>query len=570
MSIQKAMNRRHAIKLLGDQTTSLSLAAGRIVMLKAFFVMLFVLVGIRASDVSLFAHRSDSAQKQSRQAHVGAKMRGNILDRNGVLLATTIETPSLYADPHFISDPQSAARQLVAIFPDISYEKLLKDLSGKKRFVWIKRGISPEQRRAVLHIGEPGLDFEEETKRYYPQGALASHLIGATDIDSKGIAGLERGFDSKLSLGQHVSLSVDTRLQHVLRREIKAAAETFKAIGGMGVIMNAKTGEVLAGVSWPDFKPNHMREASSGARFNRLMTGTYEFGSVFKTFSTAAFLENYDVPLSTTFDASEPIKSGRFTIRDYHAEDRVLTIPEVFMYSSNIGSAMMGQAVGNERLKKFYDDLGLLTRLDMGTMETAKPQVPKQWGDISTLTTSYGHGIAVTPMHVSAAMASTVNGGLWVEPTFAARAQDTHTTPQALSVMSEKTSETMRGLLRLVVTDGTGKNAEATGFRVGGKTGTAEKPGKIKKGYDRKRLISSFVGAFPMDDPQYVVFVALDEPKGNKATYGYATAGWVAAPVVSKVITSMASILGIMPDKENQGEDALSSPLKKYVSLKNG
>jgi len=572
---QRASQRRSAIKLVGDKTATLGLARGRLIIIKAFFVIVFLLVGVRASDLAILQKKdAPSFQAYTVEELVdknqAQKPRGTIYDRNGVVVATTLKVASVYADPHLISDPTQTAKSLVKIFPDLPYGKTLKNLQSKKRFVWIKRNIMPADQQAILRIGEPGLEFEYEHARFYPQGNLLSHWIGYTNVDAAGISGVEKSFDGLLSSGDNVTLSVDTRLQHVLRREIIKASEKFDAIGGTGVIMDVHSGEVLAGVSWPDFNLNDLNTAKDSEKFSRLTLGTYELGSVFKIFSTAAYLENFKAPMGKKFDTSNPIKRGRFSIRDFHPEKRPLTIPEVFMYSSNIGTAMMGEELGTEKLRDFYKDLGLMDIQDIEVPEKASPQIPSPWRDLNTLTASYGHGIAVTPLHVASAVSTTINGGFTIKPTVIkseVSTEEQSLKSQKLAVMSSQTSDDMRALLRLVVTEGTGSNAEVKGYRVGGKTGTAEKPSK--RGYNRKSLISSFVGAFPMQDPKYVVYIAIDEPKGIKETYGYATGGWVAAPAVSNVIAGMVTLMGLPPHIMDQEKD-VSYKLKKYVALKNG
>lgn len=391
-----------------------------------------------------------------------------------------------------------------------------------------------------------------------------AHLVGYTDIDNQGLAGIERGFDNMLAHGENIRLTLDNRLQHVLRREVKKAVNDFEGLGGAGVIMDVTNGEILAGVSWPDFNPHQIGQAKDRQIFNRLTLGAYELGSVFKIFSTAAFFENKDVPVNVSFDAREPIKAGRFTIHDYHAEKRVLTAPEVFMYSSNIGSAMMGQAVGSKALKDFYKDLGLLDPLDFEVREVARPLIPEPWREVNTLTAAFGHGIATTPLQLVAGVSSIVNGGYLVKPHLVLDENAGGKPSQDLRVVKAQTAQRMRQLLRLVVTDGTGSKADVKGYRVGGKTGTAE---KIVNGrYDSKKKISSFVGVFPMDAPRYVVFIMVDEPKGQKRTWGYATGGWVAAPAVARVITSMAAILGIPPAAEDAPENHFGEGLKQYIS----
>ncbi|MCB1563824.1 MAG: penicillin-binding protein 2, partial [Alphaproteobacteria bacterium] len=345
---------------------------------------------------------------------------------------------------------------------------------------------------------------------------------------------------------------------------VKRAVEEFSASSASGVIMDVKTGEILAGVSLPDFDPHDPGGAPKEALFSHLTQGAYELGSVFKVFSTAALFESRNVPMGTMFDAREPLKRGRYTINDYHAKDRILTLPEVFMYSSNIGSAMMGEAVGTDALKAFYEDLGLLTPLELEIRETAHPIVPSPWRDINALTASYGHGVATTPVQLVTAVSSIVNGGLLVKPSVVLH-DATAQTPDSsahIRVVSERTAEKMRELLRLVVTDGTGSKADVKGYQVGGKTGTAEK--LVNGRYDRTKRMSSFVGVFPMDAPRYAVFVIVDEPKGNKDSFGYATGGWVAAPAVARTVVSMAAILGLPPESPSRLDPA--SPLKQYIS----
>ncbi len=567
--------RRNAIKMTGERNASLDLARGRLALMSAFFVLAFMLLAARAADLIVFQARSaglaDNGRVEDSASAPGGVMRADILDRNGVLLATTIKTASLYADPQLIADPEKAAADLAKIFPGMSYGEVLQKLQDRKRFVWIRRSLTPQEQRKVLDIGEPGLAFRYEDRRVYLQGNLAAHLVGYADIDNQGLAGIERGFDAALTEGRPVMLTMDIRLQHALRRETLQAINDFSAHGGIGIIMDVRSGEILGAVSLPDFDPHDAGNADQDKIFNRISLGTYEFGSVFKIFSTAVFLETHNVPMSASFDAREPIKRGRFTINDYHAEKRILTIPEIFMVSSNIGAAMMGEAVGTDRLQKFYADIGLTERMQFELPETGTPQIPQPWREINTLTASYGHGISTTPLQLVAAMSSIVNGGYLVRPNLVLGAAPplaggikggSGATATKLRVVSPKTAHRLRQLMRLVVTDGTGANAEVAGYNVGGKTGTAEKPG-AGGGYDHARLLSSFVGVFPMDDPQYAVFIAVDEPKPNRKSFGYATGGWVAAPAVGRVVASMASILGLPPQP---GSNDMADSLKQYVS----
>lgn len=556
--------RRRPIMIKGERVGSAVLAQSRLSFLAAFFILAYALIGVRLLDLTVVQGYAHFAEEESgaRELPIIAVRRGDIYDRNGFLVATTLKTPSLYADPKLVFNPQKAAQGVVQIFPDLDAQKVLQTLKADNRFGWLKRGITPEQQQAVLELGEPGLAFQYEYKRVYPQGPLFSHVLGYVDRDGLGLAGVERGYDDVLASGKDVYLSLDLRLQHVVKREVSRAIDEFTAKAGTGVIMDAQTGEVLAGVSLPDFDLNLSGSADDNARFNRLTLGVYELGSMFKIFSTAALLELHDVGMGYRFDATKPIKVGRFSINDYHAQKRIMTVPEVFMYSSNIGSAMMGQMVGGEALKNFYDDLGLLSPMNFGIREVGHPMVPSPWREVSTMTASYGHGIATTPLQMTTAVATIVNGGMSVSPSVVMGQKGDKGFKSDVRVISEETSEDMRKLLRLVVTEGTGKNAEAKGYMVGGKTGTAEK--SVNGRYDRSKLISSFVGAFPMNDPRYVVMVMVDEPKGNKKSYGYATAGWVAAPAVSRIVTSTASVLGLPSDQYDESDD-IGDDLLRFI-----
>ena len=557
-----------SVSLQGEKSTALDLARGRLVLISAFFILTYAIVMVRAFDLSIIQGVfSDAPLKSIAQYEqpVDGPRRADIVDRNGILLATTLEMVSLYADPKMIHDKAAAADALVNIFPALSRDDLLKKMNSKRRFVWLNRNIMPHEQREILKIGEPGLLFEEGARRLYPHGNLAAHIVGYADTDDQGLAGLEREHSDALNKGEVIRTTLDVRLQHALRRSVSTAITDFTAKAGTGVVMDVKTGEILAAVSLPDFDPHDAGNAPDSAKFNRLSLGVYELGSMFKIFSTAALLDNHELPMGYRFDAREPIKVGRFTINDYHAEDRELTIPEVFMYSSNIGTAKMGEMIGTEGLKSFYADLGLLEPLDIDYPEVGKPIYPTPWREVNTLTASYGHGIATSPLQLAVATSAIVNDGLYVRPKLVVN--DEPQDDAELRLISSKTAHKMQALMRLVVSDGTARKAEVPGYLVGGKTGTAEKAGA--GGYHKKKLISSFVGAFPMDDPRYVVMVMVDEPKGNKQSYGYATAGWVAAPAAARVVSSIASILNIDP-VENVAAHDVAEALRVFVADKKG
>ncbi|MGH1375542.1 MAG: peptidoglycan D,D-transpeptidase FtsI family protein [Alphaproteobacteria bacterium] len=560
--------RRRSIVIEGEKRTSVGITRGRLSVLSVFFVVAYLLMAFRLVDLAIVQGemaRMDKAQDNGRSQIASiAPRRGDIFDRHGFLVATTLKIPSLYVDPSLVLDADDLYVRLNGILPDLSHKKVLATLHASNRFGWVKRGITPEQQQKILELGEPSLGFQYEYKRVYPQKALFAHIVGYTDRDGLGLSGVERGYDDVLSKGQDVHLSVDLRLQHVVKREVSKAMADFTAKAGSGIILDVHTGEVLAGVSLPDFDLNMAKNAKDREKFNRLTLGVYELGSMFKIFSTAAYLEMGKGGVAQKFDARKPLKTGRFRISDYHAQKRIMTLPEVFIHSSNIGSALMGQDIGGKALKHFYSDLGLLTSMDLELKEVGRPLVPNPWRASTTLTASYGHGLSTTPLQMTAAVASIVNGGTLSAPTLIRKTSNTAVRSE-VRVISEKTSEIMRRLLRLTVTKGTGKNADVDGYMIGGKTGTAEK--SVGGRYHRDKLISSFVGAFPMNDPRYVLMVMVDEPKGNKKSYGYATAGWVAAPAIKRIVGSMASILGLPADRYEQGED-IGDALMSYIHEK--
>ena len=476
--------------------------------------------------------------------------RATIVDRNNNILATSLTTSSLYADPKVMLDPADAAQKLSSVFPDLNYGKILSKLQSKGRFVWIKRNLTPKQKYDVNALGLPGLAFKKEKRRVYPSNELTAHVVGYTSVDGDGLSGIENSFDDLLkSTDGSLQLTIDTTVQHILHREMAKTIKEFNAIGGGGIVMDVRSGEVLALASFPDFDPHDPMGTPMENQFNRVTKGVYEMGSTFKIFSTAALLELTNARITDHFDATKSIRRGGFTISDYHGKKRFLSVPEVLIHSSNIGSARMAEKIGTPKMLEFLSDLGLMDPADIELKEIGKPLIPSPWRDINTITAAYGHGMAVSPLQAATAISAIVNGGTMPTPTLIKRPDDTSDLYEKKRVVSPQTSSYIRQMLRLVVSDGTGGNANAKGYRVGGKTGTSE---KIKgKGYNKKALFSSFVGVFPIDDPQYVVLVAIDEPKGNKKSYGYATGGWVAAPVVGNVIRDMAPIVGVKPQADH-------------------
>ncbi|HUZ72275.1 MAG TPA: penicillin-binding protein 2 [Stellaceae bacterium] len=536
--------------LEGPARQSLDVSHTRLLITAALFCLAFAIICVRLVGVTIFgtsdvpfAHRDPT----TRPAH----FRADIVDRNGVLLASTLETPSLFADSKQILDAKSAARQLHRVLPDLDEADVAAKLASGKGFIWIKRQLTPQEEVAVNRLGIPGLEFRDEGKRVYPKGNLFAHVVGYTNTDGKGLAGIERGLDQRLRRGgAPIQLSVDTRLQYILHDETEKAVSQFDAIGGMGIIMDVNTGEVLAMVSLPDFDPNQIDKAKPDELFNRITLGDYEMGSVMKIFTVAMALDSHTTTMEGGYDATYPIHIGGFTIHDDHAQRRWLSVPEIFMYSSNIGAAKMATAAGADLQREYLARFGLMKAPQFQLRELAAPLVPAVWRPVNTMTIAFGHGMSVSPLQVATGVSAAVNGGV-MHPATLLKQPEGEPVP-GKRVIAPETSIDMRKLLRLVVEHGTGSLAKDSGYLIGGKTGTAEKVAGRR--YLRHELLSSFVGVFPINNPRYVVLISIDEPHGDKQTHGFATGGWVAAPAVKDTIERMASIVGIQPVDENSPE----------------
>lgn len=554
--------RHHRISVEGEQRAASQMAQSRLSFLSVCFVVAYLIMFARLVDLSIvqgtIPHMQMSGADIEKQVPIIMPRRGDIYDSNGFLLATTLKTPSLFVDPKLVMNAEMLVQDLARIIPNINAEKTFKKLTAQNRFGWLAYALTPEQQSQILKLGQPALGFQDQYTRIYPQGSLFAHVIGYTERDGLGLSGVERSYDDVLSKGEDVHLTLDLRLQHVVKREVKKAMHDFDGIAGTGVILDTKTGAILAGASLPDFDLNKARKATDNQKFNRLTLGVYELGSMFKIFSTAALLELKKPPMDKEYDARKPLKVGWHKIRDYHAQKRKLNIPEIFVHSSNIGTALMAQEIGGQALQAFYKDLGLINKMRLDLKEIGQPLSPQKWSEGTTMTASFGHGLATTPLQMATGVATVVNGGFAVTPHIVQREKKA----LQVQIMSSKTSEKMRKLLRLVVASGTGKNAEVKGMEIGGKTGTAEK--SVNGKYEDGKLISSFVGAFPMRDPRYVVMVMVDEPKGNESSYGYATAGWVAAPAVKNIVASMSSIMGLTAEGYSKDKD-VSRELMQYM-----
>ena len=550
----------------GRRRLMLERARFRLMIGAGLFGVLYLAVAARLADATVFS-RSTPRQAASPVAAIAPEppvARASIVDRNGVLLAVSLPTVALYANPRQIADPAEAARALAGVLPGLDVAALTERLSGDRSFVYIRRHLAPREQDAVNRLGIPGLYFERAERRVYPQGRSAVHVLGGTDIDGHGIAGVERFFDQRLreEPGEPLRLSIDVRVQHVLREALSHAIERFDAIGGAAVVMDVRTGEVVGMVSLPDYLPAEVGTATNEQRFNRITVGVYEPGSTFKLFTTGMALELGTTQIWGGYDASRPITYGRFTISDFKGKNRWLTVPEIFAYSSNIGTARMALEVGVARHKAFVERLGLTARPGIELPEVAAPLYPRgnTWREINTLTIAYGHGISVSPLAVATATAAMVNGGVLHRPTLLAR--EAGTEARGTRVIRPETSDTLRRLMRLAVTDGTGKGADVPGYFVGGKTGTAQKVGP-RGGYLANARISSFTGIFPSHEPRYVVYVMVDEPKPRRDTAGYATGGWVAAPAAQEVIGQIGPLLGLSPIAQTEAvRTALAMPLQ--------
>ncbi len=513
--------------------------------------------GVIALRLVMFAEQSDGhGARRSVGQDALATARPDILDRNGAILATDVKAPSLFAEPRKLIDVDEAEELLTAVLPDLDATEVRERLSSKRGFAWLKREITPKQQQEIHRLGIPGVGFLTENKRVYPNGPVVSHEIGHVNIDNQGIAGIEKWVDGEGLAALHmaglatdrlqrpVQLALDLRVQFALRDELIHAREKFKAKASSGVIVNVNTGEIVALVSEPDYDPNNPREANDPTRINRLTTGVYEMGSSFKSFTLAMALDSGKVTLNSKFDARGDLHYGKFTIHDYHAQHRILSVPEIFTYSSNIGTARMALSLGVDYHKAFLKKLGQLDRLRTELPESAEPLIPKHWGELNTVTIAFGQGLSVAPLQAVMGISALVNGGRLIPPTFLKRDQ-AEADQLAKRVIKPETSEKMRYLMRLNVEKGTATRANVAGYYVGGKTGTSEKV--VGGRYSKTKVLTSFTAIMPADKPQYLLLIMIDEPQGLAETHGFTTSGWNAVPVGAKVIERVAPLLDIPP-----------------------
>lgn len=529
------------------------------------FAVSFFAIGMRLVDLTVL---QEAAFAPSRVAISEGRMdRANILDRNGVLLATSVTTASLYADARLVTDGNHIAKKLVKVLPELDESVMARRLNSGKAFVWLMRHLTPQQQEKVLRLGEPALSFQREEKRFYPHGTLCSHVLGMTDIDGRGIAGLEKSFDLQLAQDSSETSSVlddrvqdvafqqsalqtslDVRVQSALRNQLIWAMEKFRTTAANGLVMDLETGEILAMSSLPDYNPNQdVSSTSKDAYFNRNTLGIYEMGSTFKLLNTALALESGVATLGSLYDATKPLKVGRFRIKDYHGKNRWLSVSEAFIYSSNIASARMALDAGVPAQQDFMKRLGLLESTSLEIPEVGSPLSPVAWREASAITISYGYGISVSPLQLASAVAKLVAPEGAAPPTLLRKSEPV---TERIRGVSPTISSKIRKLMRYVVAKGTGRKARVNGYVVSGKTGTAE---VLHNGrYQDGRVTTSFMGTIgtTLDTPKYLVFVMLVEPKGTTDSFGYHAAGWNAAPLAGRVMGQVASLMGLPPSKE--------------------
>jgi len=549
-----AIGRKVMRVLLGlDQPDAQTVARSRLKLVMGAFCFVFTAIALQLAWLAI---SSQFDSPRSGGADRVASARPDIVDRNGDIIAIDVKSPSLFAEPKRLIDPDEALEGLLKVLPDLNVQEARARLNSGKGFAWLKREITPAQMRAIHRLGIPGIGFLRENRRIYPDGPILSHVLGQVNVDNQGISGLEKYIDGRGLAELHlagfatdrqqeaVQLSMDMRVQHAVRDELYKAKTKFSALHAMAVVTDVNTGEIISMVSLPDFDPNLSGNPKDDAYLNRLTTGVYEMGSTFKALSFAMALDSGKIGLNSSFDARSALHFGRFKISDYHAENRVLSVPEIFLVSSNIGTAKMVLALGVEAHKQFLKKMGQLDRLVTELPESSMPIVPKRWGELNSATIAFGHGLSVAPLQAVMAVNSMVNGGYLIPPTFLKRSQE-DARKVATRALKPETSDKMRYIFRLNAEKGTATKAEVPGYHVGGKTGTAEKV--VNGRYAKNKLLTSFTAIFPMDKPQYLVLVMLDEPKPTAETHGFATSGWNAAPTAGKIVERIAPMLNVAP-----------------------
>jgi len=544
--------RPERLRLVGQRRQILAVMHQRLMFGMLVFAGIVAIIVLRILWLAAFGDHA--GRKEGATAFVPE--RGDIVDRQGQPLARTIDAWTIAIHPSkVIGDKLALARQLARLLPEHSEEQYFALLRSGKPFFYLRRRASPDLVEAVNALGEPGLAIEREPDRLYPQTSLAAHVIGYTDIDGHGVAGMERAFDSYLSdprtRGQPLVLSIDSRVQQALEHELLDAMTHFSAIGAAGVVMDVHTGEVLAMTSLPQLNPNAAGQGSDEARFNRATLGVYELGSTFKPFTVAMAMDSGIIKsFGQIYNCPQELHVYGHVVHDTHPYGRQCSVAEIMKESSNIGTAQIADQVGAQRQKFFLKKMGFLDPVAIELKERGRTLTPgSRWGPFETMTVGFGHGIAVTPLHLATGYATLFNGGVY-HPATLLKVDRNHPLAPGRRVFSEDTSYKMRALLRLVVTQGTGRKADAPGYRVGGKTGTAEK--LLNGHYTSSAVVTSFAGVFPMDEPRYVMVMMLDDPKATAETYGFHTAAWNIGPAFGVAVSRIAPMLGVRPDRNRE------------------
>ena len=553
-----------------DSITVHALKTGknRMMFLAYLFLLAFTMLGLRLFQQCILEQHIRIAKKSQLSMNLPVS-RADIVDRNGHILATTIPFYDLYVDARQISNPTQMIDSLVRIFPDLDKNDLKEKINSNKAFKYLRRNLTPEEKQAVNNLGYPQLNFISSERRFYPQSNLFSHLIGFTDIDNQGISGLEKKYEKELTNSEEsLVLSVDVRIQNIVHSVLSEAVEKFKADGGVGLVVDANTTEILAMVSLPDFDLNKMPIDANEIPLNKASVGMYELGSVMKPFTVAFGLESGLISKDSQIEAFNPYKlARRRTITDFQAENRILSVPEVLIYSSNIGTAKIAQLLGPQLQKEFLNRFHFLSSVQTELPEKGRPIVQKKWDDVETATIGYGYGLAVSPLHLVSAFNALIKDGLYHHPTFI---KDENNQKFFEQVLNEETSKDLRYMLRAVIEIGSGKRADIKGLNVIGKTGTAQMQDPQTGRYIEGKVRTSFIGAFPMDNPQYIVYVMIENPVKREEDFYFNTAGWNACPTGGQIIKEIAPLLGVsiqdavkMPDHIQSAYDYVQEKKKK-------
>lgn len=517
---------------------------GRIRLMSGLCAAAFLILAGRASFVSLFGDKP--ARASSDKAAISETHRTDIVDRNGELLAGVVTTYDLYANVKDVWNPDDMARRISGVLPDVNADRLAERLQRARGYVLIRRDLTPRQKQAVFSLGIPALEFAESERRIYPRGTLAAHVLGFVGVEGQGKAGIERTMNERIlalgKTGEPLRLTLDMRVQYALEAELSQATAEFQAIGASGVVLDASSGEVLGVASWPTYDPNAPGAARPEAMRNRAVADVYEMGSTFKPFTVAMGLDAGQFTLANSIDTSQPLKFGGQSIHDVHPVNGLQSVSQILIHSSNIGAAQLALDVGDQTQQRYLRAFGLLDPAPLQSGDLGRPLLPKDWKPVTTATVGFGHGIAVSPLALTTAYAALANNGLRIAPTLVARTPEDP--PVTYPAVSPETARTVIGLMREVVTEGTGRRADVHGYEVAGKTGSAEKV--IGGVYDKSKLLSSFAAVFPASEPRYAVLILLDEPKAGDKD-GDATAAITAAPSVGRLITRIAPILGVAP-----------------------